>query len=98
MYARIIQVPLLPDTVADATDYFRNSVGPALKDQAGFLNSRFLVNADTNKCLMVTLWESPEARTGAETNGFLQDVLKNMKQYFAGSPDIDYYDVAVQVA
>jgi heme-degrading monooxygenase HmoA len=98
MYARIIQVSLKADASTEATDYFKNSVGPALKDQAGFLNSRFLVNSDTNKCLMVTLWESPEARTGAESNGFLQDVLKNMKQYFAEQPVIDYYDVAVQVA
>jgi heme-degrading monooxygenase HmoA len=98
MYARIIQVSLKADANTEATDYFKNSVGPALKDQAGFLNSRFLVNSDTNKCLMVTLWESSEARTGAESNGFLQDVLKNMKQYFAEQPVIDYYDVAVQVA
>ncbi|GAB3760891.1 antibiotic biosynthesis monooxygenase [Spirosoma pomorum] len=98
MYARIIQVSLQADAITEATDYFKNSVGPALKDQTGFLNSRFLVNSDTNKCLMVTLWESPEARTGAESNGFLQDVLKNMKQYFAEQPVIDYYDVAVQVA
>ncbi|QKZ14052.1 antibiotic biosynthesis monooxygenase family protein [Spirosoma sp. KUDC1026] len=98
MYARIIQVPLQGDAIAEATDYFRDSVGPALKSQTGFLNSRFLVSAETNKCLMVTLWESPDARTEAESNGFLQDVLSNMKQYFAGPPVIDYYDVSVQVA
>lgn len=97
MYARIIHVSLQAGAIAGATDYFQNSVGPALKDQAGFLNSRFLVNADTNKCLMVTLWASPDARTEAESNGFLQDVLKNMKQYFDGPPAIDYYDVAVQI-
>lgn len=46
---------------------------------------------------MVTLWESTEARTRAETSGFLQDVLQNMKPHFAGQPTVDYYDVAVQV-
>ena len=97
MYARIVQVPLLPGTIAEATDYFRQSVGPALKGHAGFINSRFLVDEEKNRCLMVTLWESAEARTEAETNGFLQDVLQNMKTYFAGAPVIDYYHVPVQV-
>ncbi len=90
MYARIIQVSLLPESIAEATSYFRDSVGPALKQQSGFQNSRFLVDSATNRCLMVTLWESPDARTGAESNGFLQDVLQNMKKHFAAPPTIDY--------
>ncbi|RYF69570.1 MAG: hypothetical protein EOO39_17320 [Cytophagaceae bacterium] len=98
MYARIVQVPLLPDAITKATDYFRDSVGPALKKHQGFKNSRFLVDSTSNRCLMVTLWESEADRTAAETNGFLQDVLKNMKPYFAGQPVVDYYEVAVQVA
>ncbi len=97
MYARIVQVPLQPGAIAEATTYFRESVGPALKGHIGFLNSRFLVDEEKNRCLMVTLWESAEARTEAETNGFLQDVLQNMKKYFAGPPVVDYYQVPVQV-
>ena len=97
MYARIIQVQLLPGSVAEASDYFRDSVGPALKQQAGFANSRALFNDETNKCLLVTLWETEEARTASETNGFLQGVMTSMKQYFASPPAIDYYEVKVQV-
>ena len=97
MFARIVQVPLKSESISDATDYFRESVGPALKELTGFKNSRFLVNSTTSKCLMVTLWESEESRTGAETNGFLQEVLLAMKPFFAGAPAIDYYEVAVQV-
>ena len=97
MYARVVQVLLKHENIADATNYFRDSVGTALKEMSGFKNSRFLTNTRTNQCLMVTLWESEEARTAAETNGFLQNVLKEMKPYFAGQPTIDYYEVAVQV-
>lgn len=98
MYARIVQVPLQPGAAEEATTHFRDKVGPALKQHSGFLNSRFLVNGETNRCLMVTLWESAEDRTAAETNGFLQEVLQQMKPHFAGQPTVDYYDVAVQVA
>ncbi|GAB3965252.1 hypothetical protein GCM10028806_04140 [Spirosoma terrae] len=97
MYARIIQVPLKPGTIPQAIEYFNNSVGPALKEMHGFKNSRLLTNPDTNQCLMVTLWESETARLEAETNGFLQGVLKDMGSYFAEKPTIDYYQVNVQV-
>ena len=97
MYARVIQVLLQPETAPAAIEYFRQQVGPALKQQAGFLNSRFLTNAATQQCLMVTLWESEATRKGAESNGFLQGVLQQMGQYFASKPTIDYYQVDVQV-
>lgn len=97
MYARIVQVPLQSGAATEATNYFRDSVGPALKGHQGFINSRFLVNSETNHCLMVTLWETPDARMEAENNGFLQSVLQNMKPHFAGQPTVDYYDVTAQV-
>lgn len=97
MHARVIQFPLKPESIADAVYYFRTSVGPALKELDGFKNSRMLTNPDTNKGLMVTIWETEEYRQAAEASGFLQGVLKKMGDYFAGSPTIDYYEVSVQV-
>jgi hypothetical protein len=55
MFARIVYVPLKPEAVGAATGYFRDSVGPTLKEQPGFKNSRFLTNPTTNEGLMVTL-------------------------------------------
>lgn len=98
MNARIIQVALKPDGIDPVVAYFRDSVGPALKQLDGFKNSRFLTNPTTNKGLMVTLWESEAHRQGAESNRFLQNVLKEMGSYFAGPSTIDYYEVNVQVA
>ncbi|QDK79903.1 hypothetical protein EXU85_15300 [Spirosoma sp. KCTC 42546] len=98
MYARVIQFPLKPDSISEAVDYFRTSVGPALKELEGFKNSRMLTNPSTNQGLMVTIWESEAHRQAAETSGFLQGILKKMGDYFAGLPTIDYYEVNVQVA
>ncbi len=97
MYTRIVQVPLRADSAKAATDYYRDTVGPAFKKQKGFKNSRFLIDSLNNKCLFVTLWESEEARTGAETSGLLAEILTNMKEYFAGPPTVDYYEVVGEV-
>ena len=96
MYARVVHVSLQAQSVTDATDYFGESVGPALKVQKGFKNSVFLVNPTTSQCMMVTLWDTEEDRTASESNGFLQSVLSTMKPYFGGNPAIEYYDVLVQ--
>ncbi|MFD2933220.1 antibiotic biosynthesis monooxygenase family protein [Spirosoma flavum] len=98
MYARVIQFPLKADSIPDAINYFRDSVGPALKQFDGFKNSRMLTNPSTNQGLMVTLWESEAYRQAAESSGFLQDVLKSMSSYFAAPPTVDYYEVNVQIA
>ncbi len=98
MYARVIQFPLKAESIAEAVEYFRESVGPALKELDGFKNSRMLTNSSTNNGLMVTIWESEAHRQAAETSGFLREVLKQMGTYFAGPPTIDYYEVNVQVA
>jgi hypothetical protein len=97
MYARIVQVSLLPEVITDAAHYFRESTGPALKLQPGFKSSSFFVNQTTNQCMIVTLWETDEARTELEANSFLQNLLPELKPYFAGHPGIDYYEMVVQV-
>ncbi|GAB3717034.1 hypothetical protein GCM10027592_58780 [Spirosoma flavus] len=98
MFARVIQFSMKPETMTEAVNYFRESVGPELKKIDGFKNGRILTNPETNKGLMVTIWETEEHRQAAENSGFLQDVLKQMKSYFAGPPTVDYYEVNVQVA
>ncbi|MBN8824474.1 MULTISPECIES: antibiotic biosynthesis monooxygenase [unclassified Spirosoma] len=97
MYARVIQFPFKPESIDEAVSYFQNTVAPALQNHDGFRSSRMLSNPETNKGLMVTLWDTEANRQAAETNGFLQGVIKHMSNYFAGPPTIDYYEVSVQV-
>jgi heme-degrading monooxygenase HmoA len=68
-----------------------------LKQQPGYLTSRFLTNADTNRCLAVMLWESEAHRAAAETSATLQPALARLQAYFVGAPTIDLYELAVQV-
>ena len=97
MFARIINAPLQPGAATEATDYFRESIGTELKKQAGFLNSRFLVNESTNQCLMVTLWQTEEDRQKSADVGYLKTALEGIKPRLAGPPAITCYEVTVQV-
>jgi len=94
MYARIVRVALLPETAAEAIDYFRNTVTPALQQHPGYSYSRCLYSPSDHQCLMVSVWESEEARVGAETSGLLTDVLNHLKEYVDGKPNVEYYQIA----
>ncbi|MFD2573083.1 antibiotic biosynthesis monooxygenase family protein [Spirosoma soli] len=95
MFARVVRVSLSTDTAAEAINYFRDTVTPALQQHPGFAYSRCLYAPSDHHCLMVSAWESEEARTGAETSGLLNDVLKHLRSYFDGKPTVEYYEIAV---
>ncbi|GAB4021153.1 antibiotic biosynthesis monooxygenase family protein [Spirosoma koreense] len=97
MYARTLRGALLAESHSDAINYFRQSIGPALRQQAGFLNGRLLSSSLTHHCLMVMVWESETDRRAAETDGFLQTLFQHMQQYFDGQPTSGHYEVQVQV-
>jgi heme-degrading monooxygenase HmoA len=97
LYARIFQVLLQPGATTQAAELFRTEVGPVLKQQPGYVTSRFLTNAETNQCLAVMLWDNEQHREAAEASEELRTVFDHLKPCFNGTPTIDYYEVAVQV-
>lgn len=96
-YAEIIQAALKPGTAHLVADLFRTEVGPVLKQQPGYVTSRFLTNADTNRCLAVMLWDSAEHRDVAAASASLQQGLAHLQPHFDGAFTSDHYELAVQV-
>ena len=96
-YAQILQVALQPGTAQQVADLFRTEVGPALKQQPGYVTSRFLTNNETNRCLAVTLWDSEQHRDAADTSDSLQQALSHLQPCFDGLVTVDHYELAVQV-
>ena len=80
-FARILQAPLQPDTTKPAAEFFRDTIGPSLKRQPGYVTSRFLTNAITNKCLLVMLWDSEAHREEAESSGSLHEALQQIDHF-----------------
>lgn len=97
LFARIFQVALKPDTTVLATNHFRDTIGPALKTQPGYVTSRFLTNATTNRCLAVMWWDNQEHHHAAESSGALDEIFRSMAVFSAGEPTVDFYELAVQM-
>jgi len=95
MYARIVRASLTAETAQEAVTYFQDTVLPALQQHAGFvLGYCFYAPAD-HHALMVSVWESEEARLSAETSGLLGQAVSHLSEYFESKPTVDYYQVAV---
>ncbi|AKD54841.1 antibiotic biosynthesis monooxygenase family protein [Spirosoma radiotolerans] len=95
MYARIVRASLTAETAENAVIYFQNTVLPALQQHAGFAFGHCFYSPADHHALMVSVWESQEARLSAETSGLLHQAVSHLGPYFDGKPTVDYYQVAV---
>jgi heme-degrading monooxygenase HmoA len=96
-YAQILQVALQPSATQQVVDLFRTVVGPVLQQQPGYVTSRFLTNAETNRCLAVMLWDTEQHRAAADISEALRQALGRLQPYFDGASTLDHYELAVQV-
>ena len=95
MYARIVRASLTAETAEEAVTYFQDTILPALKQHDGFASGYCFYAPADHHALMVSVWESEEARLSAETSGLLGQAVRHLSEYFEGKPTVDYYQVAV---
>ena len=95
MNARVITVQWKMDHLDEAIRFFREEVATALGKQPGFANTRMLVDQTTGKGMMVTVWANEADLKASEANGFLNEQLLHLSQFFATPPAIDRYEISV---
>jgi heme-degrading monooxygenase HmoA len=96
MYARVMQVHILPGKLDDFLGAV-DSLMPALKKQAGFRAMVILRSAETPategndreiSATTYTIWESIEHLRASEKNMFLYQALARMQEFEKGFPQI----------
>ena len=95
MYARIVRASLTAETAQEAVTYFQDTILPALKQHAGFAFGYCFYAPADHHALMVSVWESEQARLSAETSGLLGQAVSHLSDFFAGKPTVAYYQVGV---
>ena len=96
MYARVMQVRILPGKLDDFLGAV-DSLMPALRKQSGFRAMMILRSAETPAkdgndreigATTFTIWESMEHMRASEKNLFLYQALARMKEHYKGFPQI----------
>lgn len=97
MYARVGIAQDKPGKIDDAVTTYRDSVGPAQKQQKGFKGAYFLTDRRTGRSISISLWESEADMQASMDNGFYSQQVEKFTQDFESKPVWEEYDVSVQV-
>ena len=97
MYARVNTMQYQPGKVDEVFQIFRESVLPETKKQAGFQALTVLLDHETDKAVVITLWQSEaDARASGAGSSYMQTHLAKASSYFAAAPIIEIYEVGLQ--
>ncbi len=95
MRARVVTFQHQPGKIDEALQFFRESVLPELRQQAGFQGATVLVDRSNNKVVGITLWQRTEAEL-QEALPSLQAQFAKSSSRFAVAPIVETYEVAAQ--
>lgn len=58
MYARLVTATVATEKIEEVILLWRESVAPSVRQQAGFLSARLLMDRNTGKVASIGLWET----------------------------------------
>ena len=97
--ATMAEIDPVRSTVEDAVDLFRESVLPALHQQAGF-EGVYVLFSPEGQALVLTFWESEEAAEAgiAGSRSFYQEQVEKFVTVYSAPPGRETYDVLLAEA
>ena len=96
MYARVTFATAQPGKVDEVTKVMRDSVLPALKKQKGFKGLSFLTDRNTNKGMVIGMWNTEADMTAGESSGFYREQVAKALPLLSGQPTMEHYEVSVK--
>ena len=96
MFARLTIVPVKNDKIDETMKIYEQSVIPAAKPQKGYRGAYLFVDRKTGKEISISLWDSEEDAIANEQSGYYQEQVSKFKEFFAGPPVREGYEVGVQ--
>ena len=96
MHAQVVRIQVQPGKADEAIAIFKDVVIPAARQQKGFKDAYLLIDRSTNKGIGFSLWENEADVAALATSGFYQEQVAKFGAVFAGPPEREVYEVAVQ--
>ncbi len=96
MFARLTSVQVKIDKLDETIKIFEDSIISEAKLQKGFQGAYLLTDRNTGKGISCTIWDSEEDAVANEQSGYYQEQVDKLKEFFAGPPTREGYDVSIQ--
>ncbi len=98
MYAGVNYVQIQPGKMDEVISMHRDSVVPAAQQQQGNRGGFLLTDRNTNKAIVLGLWETEADIPTDEAGGWYQEQVSKIAQLIAGPVVRELCEVSVQVA
>ena len=96
MHAAVNYVEVQPGKMNEAVAIFRDSVAPVVRQQQGNRGAILLTDPNTNKAIVVGLWETEADAVAMVSSGAYQEQTAKLASVFAGPPVREVYEVSVR--
>ncbi len=96
MYSQVVRANIQPGKMDEGIANFRDSVLPAVRERSGLQSVRLLVDREANKIIGISFWDSEADVAGLMSSGFYQEQVAKFAAVFAGPPEREGYEVAVE--
>lgn len=96
MYARMMNLEAQPGKIEEALAIIRSDVGPVLTRQRGFKDWLLLADANRNKIVSITVWETMADLTDGEMSEAYQLEAAKVVQLLNKPPIVEDYEVSLQ--
>jgi len=90
------EIDVVRTNPAEAIEVFRQSVLPALHEQAGY-EGCYVLLSEEGKVLVLSFWESDETARASRLSGFYQEQVEKLADLvvYRQAPGREAYDVVV---
>lgn len=96
MYARVATFQFQPDKLEQVTQIANESIVPTLRQQQGLKSLLTLLDRNTGKALLISLFETEaDAKVGV-TSGFVQEQAAKFASLLPKAPITEFYEVVDQ--
>ena len=96
MFARIVTVQLISDTMDEAIKFYKENMIPAAKSQKGYQSGYLLTNRKTGKGISVAFWDSEEDIIASEKSGWWQVQVDKFEDFITAPVVREIYKVSAQ--
>ncbi len=95
MQAAVNYVQVQPGKMNEAVAIIRDSVAPVVRQQRGNRGAILLTDPNTNKAIVVALWETDADAAAMMSSGVYQVESAKLASVFVGPPVREVYEVSV---
>ena len=96
MQAAVNYVQVQPGKMHEVVAIIRDSVAPVVRQQRGNQGAILLTDPNTNKAIVMALWETEAHAAAMMSSGVYQEESAKLGSVFVGPPIREVYEVSVQ--